>query len=167
LETSRKIVQSGYKLFPFEPIRKPEVAAMSSVSAAGSISSSNLSALLQGLSSVGGGVLSSPQVAAALANAPPQDVAQLSTAAVQLQAMGELFGLTDGTSGSSDSSSNYSSDMSSILSQVDASAAASQAPGSAPASGQALSTQLAAYQADMQGAMESALLSGSTVSAFG
>ncbi len=132
---------------------------MSSVSPTTGVSSS-IAGLLQGLSGISGGLLSSPQVAAALQNAPPQDIADLSVAAAEYQGIGQLFGLQEG-----DTSQNYSSDVTNILANLDSSAMQSNA--SSPASSQSLGAQLAAHQAYAQGAEDSTLFNSGRVSALG
>jgi hypothetical protein len=83
-----------------------------------SSASSNLSSLIQKLSSLESPVLSSPAVVAALQKAPPADVVQLSIAASQLESVGAMFG---DTSGSTDGKSG--SDLSGILSAFGSTAA--------------------------------------------
>lgn len=140
---------------------------MSPTPSASTVTNPGVAELLQTLSNSGNTILGSPAMAAALQDAPPQDVAELSTAAIQMQGMAELFGLSDGTStSSSEPGGSYSADMSSILANLNASV--SGASSSSTSSSQPLSSQLAQYQLDAQGAENAALLgSGSTFSALG
>jgi hypothetical protein len=137
---------------------------MSPTASTSSATNPGIAELLQTLSNSGNSILSSPAITAALQNAPPQDVAELSTAAVQMQGMSELFGMTSGTSAASASPADpYTTDMTNILANLNASVAGGNAASASP--GQSLSSQLAQYQLDAQGAENAALLgSGSTVS---
>ena len=54
-----------------------------------------LANLLQNLSNVGSPLLSSPKVLAALQNAPPADIVQLSDEAIQLEGLNALFGASE------------------------------------------------------------------------
>jgi hypothetical protein len=90
---------------------------MSSVAAINPV----LANLLQNLSQIGSPLASSPQLVAALQKASPGDIAQLSDAAIQLQAVNGLFGTPD----SSGADSNSSSDPGSLFASL-----AQAAPGS-------------------------------------
>jgi len=140
----------------------------------GSVSSSlnpGVADLLQTLSNLNSPVMSSPSAVTALEKAPPGDIVQLSAAALQLQTVDAMFGISTG------SNTNMSS---SLLTSLENSATA---PGTAAASGQAPSTvlstaspadQLANYQAALQaeqtqglfGATPSSGLTGSLFNAI-
>ncbi len=70
---------------------------MGSVSSASSGLTDLLQTLTQDASPEMSSVLSMPSVQSALENAPPADIVQLSTQALQLQAIGELFGDSAGS----------------------------------------------------------------------
>jgi hypothetical protein len=85
--------------------------------------SSNLSNLLQTLSTESpelSSILTTPQMQSALEKAPPGDLVQLSDQAMQLQQIGVLFGLTDGTQ-----PTGVTSSVDSILSALSPSIASS------------------------------------------
>jgi hypothetical protein len=67
-----------------------------------------LASLLQNLSNIGSPILSSPKAIAALQNAPPADIVQLSDEAIQLEGLNALFGAAE-ASGSSQAGSLLSS----------------------------------------------------------
>jgi hypothetical protein len=67
-----------------------------------------LSSLLQNLSNIDPPILSSPKALAALQNAPPADIVQLSDEAIQLEGLNALFGAAE-ASGSSQAGSLLSS----------------------------------------------------------
>jgi hypothetical protein len=67
-----------------------------------------LASLLQNLSNIGSPILSSPKALAALQNAPPADIVQLSDEAIQLEGLNALFGAAE-ASGSSQAGSLLSS----------------------------------------------------------
>ena len=67
-----------------------------------------LANLLQNLSDVGSPILSSPKAMAALQNAPPADIIELSDEAIQLEGLNALFGAAE-ASGSSQADSLLSS----------------------------------------------------------
>ena len=103
----------------------------------GSVPSTNngLSDLLQTLTNENSpllSTLSSPNVQAALENAPASDIVQISDEAMQLQTADALFGISNTSSSSSDS----------LFSAL--------AAGSSPTSSASLADQLAAYQGNMQ-----------------
>ncbi|HTB17971.1 MAG TPA: hypothetical protein VK708_07625 [Bryobacteraceae bacterium] len=103
----------------------------------GSVPSTNngLSDLLQTLTNENSpllSTLSSPNVQAALENAPASDIVQISDEAMQLQTTDALFGISNTSSSSSDS----------LFSAL--------AAGSSPTSSASLADQLAAYQGNMQ-----------------
>ncbi len=79
---------------------------MSSVSSVNPLSS-NLASLIQNLSQTVSPLVSSPKVEAALENASPNDIAQLSAAAIQLQGVNAIFGTPD--SNATDPNSLFSS----------------------------------------------------------
>jgi hypothetical protein len=120
-----------------------------------------VSDLLQTLSNLNSPVLSSPKVVAALETAPTSDIVELSMEATQLEGMDALFGISDGSSGSS-------TDPSSILASLESTLAGSNdstatAPSSSSASSAASpATQLAGYQASLQSEETQALLGGAT-----
>ena len=130
----------------------------------GSISSANpgITNLLQTLSNVGSPVLSSPSVLSALQTASPSDVAQLSTAALQLESVDAMFGI------SNQSSSSSTSALNSLLASLEAPptstpAATSTPVPSATASSVSPADQAASYQASLQQSEAQTLLGlGST-----
>ncbi len=67
-----------------------------------------LASLLQNLSNINSPILSSPKALAALQNAPPADIVQLSDEAIQLEGLNALFGAAE-ASGSSQAGSLLSS----------------------------------------------------------
>jgi hypothetical protein len=129
---------------------------MSSVSSA----SPGLENLLQTLSNVDSPALSSPSVVAALQNAPPSDIVQLSTAALQLEGIDALFGVSRNSG-----SEAIVPDLDGILapSTPSASIAAPTSSSAVAASGAAATAsspqQVAAY--------ESALEADATAALFG
>lgn len=122
-----------------------------------------ISELLQTLSDSGNKILITPAMVSALESAPPQDVADISAAAVQSQGMTEFLGLADGTSGSTSPTGGYTADMSNILASLADSVSNSTAPittatAAAALPAQPTALQLAQYQTDMQGSESSALI---------
>jgi hypothetical protein len=100
--------------------------------------------------------MSSPSAVTALEKAPPGDIVQLSAAALQLQTVDAMFGISTG------SNTNMSS---SLLTSLENSATA---PGTAAASGQAPSTVLAtASPADQLANYQAALQAEQTQGLFG
>jgi hypothetical protein len=67
-----------------------------------------LASLLQNLSNINSPILSSPKAVAALQNAPPADIVQLSDEAIQLEGLNALFGAAE-ASGSAQAGSLLSS----------------------------------------------------------
>ncbi|MBZ5577804.1 MAG: hypothetical protein LAP40_14680 [Acidobacteriia bacterium] len=144
----------------------------------GSVASVNpgIATVLKTLSNSGSSALSSalasPTVQSVLQNAPPADIAQLSSQALQLQEMDTLFGApTESANPSLLSSlfpSSSSSSPASLLQSLDASLLASTTvnPATAaadPAGAQAsVSAQLATYQAVLQAAQVQALFGTAT-----
>lgn len=130
----------------------------------GSISSANpgLTNLLQTLSNVGSPLLSSPSVVSALQKASPSDVAQLSTAALQLQNVDAMFGV------SNQSSSSSTSALNSLLASLEAAPTSTPAPTDTQVPSATTSTvspadQAASYQASLQQSEAQTLLGlGST-----
>jgi hypothetical protein len=86
--------------------------------------------------------LSSPNIQAALENAPASDIVEISDQAQQLQATDALFGI-------SNSSSSPTDPLFSALASV-GSSATSPATGASLSAGSSLADQLAAYQGNMQ-----------------
>jgi hypothetical protein len=111
---------------------------MSSVSA----TNPGLTDLLQTLSNVNSPVLSSPAVVSALQGATPRDIVQLSSEATELQNIGVLFGLSNGTT-------SAPTPLEDLQNVVSASAAPAAAASSASSSG-STTAQLANYQQDLQ-----------------
>jgi hypothetical protein len=110
----------------------------------GSVSSPNagLSNLLQTLTNENSplaSTFSSPAVEAALEKAPPSDIVQLSTQALQLQVTDALFGGADTSATSSDS-------LFSELAAINSSATTGTSTSTTPS----LADQLAAYQGSSQ-----------------
>lgn len=115
----------------------------------GSVAAANpgVANLMQSLSVFNSSVLSSPKVESALEEAPSSDIVQLSMAATEMENVDALFGISNGSSGSS------STNIYSILANLEASQTGSGAPaatasGTAPAATQA--DQLATYQTALQ-----------------
>ena len=140
----------------------------------GTVASVNpgIASVLKTLSNSGSSALSSalasPTVQTALQNAPPADIAQLSSQALQLQEMDTLFGAPTQSANppsllSSLFPSSSSSSPASLLQSLDASLLASTTvnaatAGADPAGAQAsVSAQLATYQAALQAAQVQAL----------
>ncbi|HYW46397.1 MAG TPA: hypothetical protein VE959_26250 [Bryobacteraceae bacterium] len=117
-----------------------------------SVSSVNpaLANLLQTLSNIGSPVLSSTAVVSALEKAPAGDIVQLSTAAMQLENVDAMFGISDSSS----------TDTSSSLMNLP-----NLPSGSSTDSTASATDQLANYQATLQAAETQGLLgTGSTAS---
>jgi hypothetical protein len=115
---------------------------MSSVAAA----NPGVANLMQSLSVFNSPALSSQKVKSALEKAPSSDIVQLSMAATQMANVDALFGISNGSPGSS------STNIFSILANLEASRAAPGAPaatasGTAPAAASSVADQLATYQA--------------------
>ena len=107
----------------------------------GTVSSTNtaVSNLLQNLSAVNCPVLSSPSVVSALEKAPPSDIVQLSTAALQLQGVDAMFGLPQ-------TSDTSSSGMSSMFPSLATATPSSSASSSATPSAQSIEQSMADEQ---------------------
>jgi len=119
----------------------------------GSVAAANpgVANLMQSLSVFNSPALSSPKVESALEKAPWSDIVQLSMAATQMANVDALFGISNGSPGSS--STNIFSILAGILANPESSRAGPGAPaatasGTAPAATQA--DQLATYQAALQ-----------------
>ncbi len=120
---------------------------MGSIASSNTLASNNngLSDLLQTLTNENSpllSTLSSPNIQAALENAPASDIVEISDQAQQLQATDALFGISNTSSSPTDS-------LFSALASV-GSSAASPAAGSSLSAGSSLADQLAAYQGNMQ-----------------
>jgi len=119
---------------------------MGSVPSTNVASTSNgLSDLLQTLTNDNSpllSALSSPNVEAALENAPASDIVQISDEALQLQTTDALFGISNTANTSADN-------LFSALASVGSSSTPS-ASGSSLNPGSSLADQLAAYQGNMQ-----------------
>jgi hypothetical protein len=120
---------------------------MGSIASSNTLASSNngLSDLLQTLTNENSpllSTLSSPNIQAALENAPASDIVEISDQAQQLQATDALFGISNTSSSPTDS-------LFSALASV-GSSATSPAAGSSLSPGSSLADQLAAYQGNMQ-----------------
>ena len=118
----------------------------------GTVSSSlnpGVSELLQTLSNVNSPVMSSPAVVSALEKAPEKDIVQLSTEALQLQSVDAMFGISNGSSGSSLGHEQSSERLESSANASGTTAANSQAAPGVLASASA-ADQLANYQAALQ-----------------
>jgi hypothetical protein len=114
-----------------------------------SISSTNpgISNLLQTLSNINSPVLSSPSVLSALQKASPSDVVKLSTAALQLENVNALFGV------SNQSSSSSTSALNSLLASLEAPPTPAAANTTAPTAASSTASpaeQAASYQASVQ-----------------
>jgi len=106
-------------------------------------------------------LLSSSNVQAALQNASPSDLVELSDQALQVQVVDGLFGNADGSATQTDPSTA----LSNILSELNPPATASSTASTPLPS---LASQLAIYQDQQQGQDTQALLgSGSTVNLLG
>jgi hypothetical protein len=106
-------------------------------------------------------LISSPNVQAALQNASPSDLVELSDQALQTQVVDGLFGNADGSATQTDPSST----LSGILAELNPPAASSSTSSTPSPS---LASQLAIYQDQQQGQDTQALLgSGSTVNLLG
>lgn len=98
-----------------------------------------LASLLQNLSNINSPILSSPKALAALQNAPPADIVQLSDEAIQLEGLNALFGAAE-ASGSSQAGSllssllggggDGSSDPTNLLSELSSAASPVTSPSS-------------------------------------
>jgi len=125
----------------------------------GSVSSSlnpGVADLLQTLSNVNSPVMSSPAAVTALEKAPASDIVQLSMAALQLQNVDAMFGISTGSNTSMSGS---------LLTSLENSATAS---GTAAASGQVPSTVLStASQGDQLANYQAALQAEQTQGLFG
>ncbi len=133
---------------------------MGSVASSNTLASNNngLSNLLQTLTNENSpllSTLSSPNIQAALENAPASDIVEISDQAQQLQATDALFGISNTSSSPTDS-------LFSALASV-GSSATSSAAGSSLDPGSSLADQLAAYQGNMQ-TQETQALFGTTPS---
>jgi hypothetical protein len=120
---------------------------MGSVASTNTLASSNngLSDLLQTLTNENSpllSTLSSPNIQAALENAPASDIVEISDQAQQLQATDALFGISNPSTSPTDS-------LFSALASIPSSASSSAA-GSSLTPGSSLSDQLAAYQGNLQ-----------------
>ncbi|MGB6946296.1 MAG: hypothetical protein WBE37_28120 [Bryobacteraceae bacterium] len=120
---------------------------MGSVASSNTLASTNngLSDLLQTLTNENSpllSTLSSPNIQAALENAPASDIVEISDQAQQLQATDALFGISNTSTSPTDS-------LFSALASV-GSDATSSATGSSLDPGSSLADQLAAYQGNMQ-----------------
>jgi hypothetical protein len=112
----------------------------------GSVSSTNpgITALLQTLSTLNSPVMSSPGTLSALESASPSDIVSLSDAASQLQGMSELFGLSDGSSGSS-SASNLNYLLAGSLAADSAQTSSAATSSTTPSASSSATNQLANY----------------------
>ncbi|HML17561.1 MAG TPA: hypothetical protein VK419_11065 [Bryobacteraceae bacterium] len=118
----------------------------------GSVSSTNpgVANLLQTLSNVSSPALSSPAIVSALEQASPTDVVQLSDAAMQLEVVDQMYGISEGSSASSGSS--FTSVLANLESSVLASvpSAASGSPTTASPAASATNDQTALQSAEDQ-----------------
>jgi hypothetical protein len=129
----------------------------------GSVSSVNpgVADLLQTLTSLNSPVMSSSTAVTALEKASPSDIVQLSVAAIQLQGVDTMFGISTGSSSSS------STNMSTVLANLGNSLAGAAETSANGQTGSA-AEQLANYQAVLQGAETQGLFGvGNTIGLSG
>jgi hypothetical protein len=149
-----------------------EVVEMGSIAAANPASSSTgssnpgladaLQLISNSASPTVSSLLSSPNVQAALQNASPGDLIELSDQALQAQVVDGLFGNADGSQTQTDPSTT----LSGILSELNPPATSSST--AASTSSASLASQLAIYQDQQQGQDTQALLGpGSNVNLVG
>jgi hypothetical protein len=121
----------------------------------GSVSAVNpgVADLLQALSSLNSPALSSPGVTSALENAPATDIVQLSMAAIQLEGVDTMFGISNSSStGASSAAANLGDLLTASVQAASTApaAATAQSSSTAPSTTASPADQLATYQADLQ-----------------
>jgi hypothetical protein len=128
-------------------LRRASMGSVSSTNPAttgGGSSNNGLSDLLQTLTNENSpllSTLSSPNIQAALENAPASDIVEISAQAQQLQSVDELFGI---------SNTANTTDESLFSALASAGSTSSSASPSALQPGSSLADQLATYQSNMQ-----------------
>lgn len=144
-------------------------AAGTSTKTASQTSSLNpaIANLLENLTAINSPLMQSPQALAALENASPQDIVQLSTEATQIEGLNAMFGIGP------DSSSSASDSLLSAIYQPPADAVSNlENPGTGASTATSNSTQylanaLATYQQNMQATQMDALFATSGASVLG